>query len=131
MKSKIAVFAAIMAGASALRMPSAPASGSRVAASTKLDRRGILAGVAGAFVAAPAFAEYTVPDLTYPYEALEPYIDAATMRFHHDKHHGARTGYACIHSAAGRVRALERPHPAPTADTPRRDTPSPRSGLRG
>jgi superoxide dismutase len=46
------------------------------------------------FVAAPAFAEYTVPDLTYPYEALEPYVDAATMRFHHDKHHGARA-HAC------------------------------------
>lgn len=30
---------------------------------------------------------YKVPDLPYPYEALEPHIDAATMRFHHDKHH--------------------------------------------
>ena len=32
---------------------------------------------------------FTVPDLKYPYEALEPYIDAETMRIHHDKHHGA------------------------------------------
>jgi superoxide dismutase, Fe-Mn family len=32
---------------------------------------------------------YSVPDLAYPYEALEPYIDAETMRIHHDKHHGA------------------------------------------
>jgi Fe-Mn family superoxide dismutase len=32
---------------------------------------------------------FTVPDLSYPYEALEPYIDAETMRIHHDKHHGA------------------------------------------
>lgn len=30
-----------------------------------------------------------LPPLPYPYEALEPHIDAATMRFHHDKHHAA------------------------------------------
>ena len=30
---------------------------------------------------------YTVPDLPYPYDALEPHISAETMRFHHDKHH--------------------------------------------
>ncbi|WP_017316143.1 superoxide dismutase [Mastigocladopsis repens] len=28
-----------------------------------------------------------LPPLPYPYQALEPHIDAATMRFHHDKHH--------------------------------------------
>jgi Fe-Mn family superoxide dismutase len=32
---------------------------------------------------------YEVPDLPYPYEALEPHIDAETMRIHHDKHHAA------------------------------------------
>jgi superoxide dismutase, Fe-Mn family len=32
---------------------------------------------------------FNVPDLRYPYEALEPSIDAETMRIHHDKHHGA------------------------------------------
>jgi superoxide dismutase, Fe-Mn family len=32
---------------------------------------------------------FTVPDLPYPYEALEPHIDAETMRIHHDKHHQA------------------------------------------
>ncbi len=32
---------------------------------------------------------YRVPDLRYPYDALEPYIDEATMRLHHDKHHQA------------------------------------------
>ncbi|MGA2547458.1 MAG: superoxide dismutase [Rectinemataceae bacterium] len=32
---------------------------------------------------------FNVPDLKYPFEALEPYIDAETMRIHHDKHHGA------------------------------------------
>ena len=39
-------------------------------------------------VAIPAIANaYAVPDLPYPYEALEPYIDAPTMKLHHDKHH--------------------------------------------
>ena len=32
---------------------------------------------------------YTVPDLPYAYDALEPHISAETMRFHHDKHHQA------------------------------------------
>jgi len=32
---------------------------------------------------------YTVEDLPYAYEALEPHISAETMRFHHDKHHQA------------------------------------------
>jgi superoxide dismutase, Fe-Mn family len=30
---------------------------------------------------------YRVPDLLYPAEGLEPFIDATTMMFHHDKHH--------------------------------------------
>ena len=32
---------------------------------------------------------FKVPALGYPYNALEPYIDALTMQIHHDKHHGA------------------------------------------
>jgi superoxide dismutase, Fe-Mn family len=32
---------------------------------------------------------YTVPDLRYPFEALEPHIDSETMHLHHDKHHQA------------------------------------------
>ncbi|WP_288597639.1 superoxide dismutase SodA [uncultured Streptococcus sp.] len=28
-----------------------------------------------------------LPELPYAYDALEPYIDAETMRLHHDKHH--------------------------------------------
>ncbi|MGF1542175.1 MAG: superoxide dismutase [Pleurocapsa sp.] len=34
---------------------------------------------------------FQLPPLPYPYEALEPYIDAETMKFHHDKHHAAYT----------------------------------------
>jgi superoxide dismutase, Fe-Mn family len=32
---------------------------------------------------------YEVPALPYDYNALEPHIDEATMRVHHDKHHQA------------------------------------------
>jgi superoxide dismutase, Fe-Mn family len=32
---------------------------------------------------------YSVPDLPYAYDALEPHIDEETMRIHHDKHHQA------------------------------------------
>jgi superoxide dismutase, Fe-Mn family len=32
---------------------------------------------------------YEVPPLPYDYAALEPHIDEATMRLHHDKHHQA------------------------------------------
>lgn len=31
---------------------------------------------------------FTLPDLPYAYNALEPYIDEQTMQIHHDKHHG-------------------------------------------
>ncbi|OGV96973.1 superoxide dismutase [Microgenomates group bacterium RBG_16_45_19] len=30
---------------------------------------------------------YTLPKLPYPYNALEPHLDAATMDIHHTKHH--------------------------------------------
>jgi Fe-Mn family superoxide dismutase len=30
-----------------------------------------------------------LPPLRFPYDALEPYIDAETMELHHDKHHQA------------------------------------------
>ncbi len=34
-------------------------------------------------------AEYTLPPLPYPSNALEPHIDAKTMEIHHGKHHQA------------------------------------------
>ncbi|MDG2990221.1 superoxide dismutase [Candidatus Synechococcus calcipolaris G9] len=37
--------------------------------------------------AEPASGSYELPPLPYDYDALEPYIDGETMRFHHDKHH--------------------------------------------
>ncbi|KAI2492185.1 superoxide dismutase [Fragilaria crotonensis] len=46
------------------------------------------AGCLGNIRRHPAIANaYAVPDLPYPFEALEPYIDAPTMKLHHDKHH--------------------------------------------
>ncbi len=40
---------------------------------------------------------FTLPDLPYAYNALEPHIDEQTMRIHHDKHHG---GYVTKLNAA-------------------------------
>ncbi len=42
-------------------------------------------GAAAAPAAAPG--AHVLPPLPYAYEALEPHIDAGTMRLHHDKHH--------------------------------------------
>ncbi len=57
-------------------------------------RRSFLFTTIATLTALPALAEevkplYTLPPLPYPYDALEPYIDAATMQFHHDRHHQA------------------------------------------
>ena len=34
---------------------------------------------------------FKLPELSYSYEALEPYIDARTMEIHHDRHHKGYT----------------------------------------
>ena len=34
---------------------------------------------------------YTLPDLPYDYDALEPHFDARTMEIHHSKHHAGYT----------------------------------------
>lgn len=39
--------------------------------------------------ALPARAEFSLPPLPYPVEALEPAMDAPTMALHHDRHHAA------------------------------------------
>ncbi|MFB6181882.1 MAG: superoxide dismutase [Candidatus Magasanikbacteria bacterium] len=35
--------------------------------------------------------DYSLPDLDYSYDALEPYIDEKTMRVHHKRHHQGYT----------------------------------------
>ena len=72
-----------------------------------LSRRHLFSAAAGAaaFAAVPriAFAQapaapaaapaaagpFTLPPLSYPFNALEPHIDAKTMEIHHDRHHAA------------------------------------------
>jgi Fe-Mn family superoxide dismutase len=41
------------------------------------------------FLCANAMAQFTVPALSYSFDALEPHIDKQTMEIHHDKHHAA------------------------------------------
>jgi len=56
-------------------------------------RRGLLACLAALVLllgyALPARADFSLPPLPYPADALEPAIDATTMTIHHDRHHGA------------------------------------------
>jgi len=40
-------------------------------------------------VLAADIAEFKLPKLPYAYDALEPHIDAETMKIHHDRHHQA------------------------------------------
>ena len=47
---------------------------------------------------------FKLPDLTYDYNALEPYIDGRTMEIHHSKHHA---GYAANLNKAVEGTALE------------------------
>jgi Fe-Mn family superoxide dismutase len=44
---------------------------------------------AGPAAPAPPSGPFKLPPLPYDYDALEPYIDVATMHLHHDKHHQA------------------------------------------
>ena len=63
---------------------------------TRRDALKAAAGSAAAFLI-PATARaardgatgFTLPPLPYPFDALEPHIDAKTMEIHHDKHHKA------------------------------------------
>ena len=47
------------------------------------------ASVAGRAAFGQAKPAFSLPPLGYPYEALEPHIDTATMTFHHRNHHNA------------------------------------------
>jgi Fe-Mn family superoxide dismutase len=65
-----------------------------------------LAGIAsGRTLAAEESGPFTLPALPYPYDALEPHIDARTMEIHHSKHHAA---YVTNLNAAVRGTPMER-----------------------
>lgn len=52
----------------------------------------LVAGTAALAANPQASVAYKIPDLPYPFEALEPYIDTPTMKIHHDKHHATYVG---------------------------------------
>lgn len=68
----------------ALAAATLPLSTSRVLASASAPA----AGGASAPRTVPG-GPFTLPPLPYAYDALEPAIDAQTMRIHHDRHHAA------------------------------------------
>lgn len=58
------------------------------AALAALPRAMAQTGTTPSPTAAPG-GPFKLPPLPYPYDALEPYIDAKTMELHHDRHHAA------------------------------------------
>ena len=68
--------------------------------------KNLLFAVGFLFCGTMSFAQdWTVPELPYTYEALEPAIDAETMHIHHDKHHLA---YVTNLNAAMKVEANQK-----------------------
>jgi Fe-Mn family superoxide dismutase len=64
---------------------------------------------------APA-GPFTLPPLGYPYEALEPHIDAMTMNIHHTRHHNAFIGN--LNGLAGRWPDLAKKTPTEIMKSP-------------
>ena len=68
----------------ALALPAAALRPVTVSMSAAQNRRAfVIGGTAAAAAAATKANAYSLPDLPYAYDALEPSIDAATMKFHH------------------------------------------------
>ena len=68
-------------------LPSRTDNGAAASSRRALFQKGAALATSAAFGVGSAANAYSVPDLPYPFEALEPYIDAPTMKLHHDKHH--------------------------------------------
>jgi Fe-Mn family superoxide dismutase len=51
--------------------------------------------------------QITLPQLPYPYDALEPHISRTTLQFHHDKHH--RAYVEKVKTLAKQVRLADQP----------------------
>src|SRR5687767_3597151 len=64
------------------------------------------AGAQAPAAAAAPEGVFKLPPLGYDYDALEPFIDAETMKIHHDKHHAAYV--AKLNEAVAGVPGLEK-----------------------
>ena len=94
----------------ALALPAAALRPVKVTMSAAQNRRAfVIGGTAAAAAAATKANAYSLPDLPYAYDALEPSIDAATMKFHH----GFFTAYPDVTSHPPTV------HPSQTSTTRR------------
>ncbi len=51
---------------------------------------------------------FELPDLPYSYDALQPYMSAETLQYHHDKHHLAyvENGNKLLKALGSRTRTL-------------------------
>lgn len=56
---------------------------------TEINRGATAAGFKYAVNSLNQAGEFVLPALPYPYNGLEPYIDEATMKLHHDIHHAS------------------------------------------
>jgi Fe-Mn family superoxide dismutase len=84
------------------------ASGGIMAASAVAATSGIVRAQAQGPKALGMVTEHTLPNLPYPYDALEPYIDAKTVELHHDKHHAAYVkGLNAAEAALAAARAAD------------------------
>jgi len=79
-----------------IRMTRREALGTLAGAGLALGAAPRLLGAEPAATSAPP-APFALPPLPYPVEALEPHLDAETMRLHHGKHHA---GYVAKLNAA-------------------------------
>lgn len=62
-----------------------------LALASRLAPEGRAASRTASFIPSTTADGYLLPDLPYAFEALEPSIDARTMRIHHGKHHAGYT----------------------------------------
>lgn len=75
------------AGESALASNSVRAAEANIASPISESRSGHGALAKASLIAQTETGDFTLPLLPYDFDALAPYIDAATMMLHHDKHH--------------------------------------------
>ena len=63
---------------------------------------------------------FTLPDLPYPHDALQPYMSRETLEYHHDKHHLAyvNNGNNALKGPNGRASRSTRSSRARSARTP-------------